>query len=201
MAAQRTIFHVDMDAFFVSVEELFDPSLKGKPVVVGGQRNERGVVSAASYAARKFGVHSAMPLRTAAKLCPQAIFVDGHPERYRDYSAKVYEVLNRFSPKLEMVSIDEAYVDMTGTERLHGPPLRAAHALHTAMKDGDATELLDRHRHLAAGSEGLLRPGEAERGVVDSAGPRDGVPRAARRAQDSRRRQGDGEAPARERHR
>jgi DNA polymerase-4 len=133
-AATRTIFHVDMDAFFVSVEELFDPSLKGKPVVVGGQRHERGVVSAASYAARKFGVHSAMPLRTAAKLCPQAIFVNGHPERYRDYSAKVYDVLNGFSPKLEMVSIDEAYVDMTGTERLHGPPLRAAHALHNTMK-------------------------------------------------------------------
>ncbi len=128
-----------MDAFFVSVEEVFDPSLKGKPVVVGGRPNERGVVSAASYAARKFGVHSAMPLRTAAKLCPQAIFVDGHPDRYREYSGKVYEVLNRFSPKLEMVSIDEAYVDMTGTERLHGPPMRAAHALHLAMKD--ATQL------------------------------------------------------------
>ncbi|HUI83362.1 MAG TPA: DNA polymerase IV [Candidatus Binatia bacterium] len=133
-ATQRTIFHVDMDAFFVSVEELFDPSLKGKPVVVGGQRNERGVVSAASYAARKFGVHSAMPLRTAAKLCPQAIFVDGHPDRYREYSARVYEVLNGFSPKLEMVSVDEAYIDMTGTERLHGPPMRAADALHVAMK-------------------------------------------------------------------
>jgi DNA polymerase-4 len=131
---ERIIFHVDMDAFFVSVEELFDPSLKGKPVVVGGQRDERGVVSAASYAARKFGVHSAMPLRTAAKLCPQAIFVNGHPSRYREYSGKVYEVLNHFSPKLEMVSIDEAYVDMTGTARLHGPPLRAAHALHNAMK-------------------------------------------------------------------
>jgi DNA polymerase-4 len=135
----RTIFHVDMDAFFVSVEELFDPSLKGKPVVVGGQKHERGVVSAASYAARKFGIHSAMPLRTAAKLCPNATFVDGHPERYREYSTKVYEVLNRFSPKLEMVSIDEAYVDMTGTERLHGPPLRAAHALHETMKT--ATDL------------------------------------------------------------
>ena len=133
-SAQRTIFHVDMDAFFVSVEELFDPSLKGKPVVVGGQANERGVVSAASYAARKFGVHSAMPLRTAAKLCPQALFVDGHPDRYREYSGKVYQVLNRFSPKLEMVSIDEAYVDMTGTERLHGPPMRAAHLLHHTMK-------------------------------------------------------------------
>jgi DNA polymerase IV len=135
----RTIFHVDMDAFFVSVEELFDPSLKGKPVVVGGQRHERGVVSAASYAARKFGVHSAMPLRTAAKLCPQAIFVDGHPDRYRDYSARVHEVLCRFSPQVEMASVDEAYLDMTGTERLHGPPLRSAHRLHEAMKS--ATDL------------------------------------------------------------
>ena len=130
----RTIFHVDMDAFFVSVEELYDPSLKGKPVVVGGQRDERGVVSAASYAARQFGVHSAMPLRTAAKLCPQAVFVNGHPERYREYSGRVHEVLCRFSPQVEMASVDEAYLDMTGTERLHGLPLRSAHRLHEAMK-------------------------------------------------------------------
>jgi DNA polymerase IV len=130
----RTVFHVDMDAFFVSVEELFDPSLKGKAVVVGGRPHERGVVSAASYEARKFGVHSAMPLRTAARLCPHAIFVDGHPGRYRDYSGRVYEVLKRFSPLVEMASIDEAYLDMTGTERLHGVPLRAAHALHESMK-------------------------------------------------------------------
>jgi DNA polymerase-4 len=134
-AFPRTIFHVDMDAFFVSVEELYDPRLKGKAVVVGGQRHERGVVSAASYEARKFGVHSALPLRTAAKLCPQAIFVDGHPERYRECSENVYKVLTAFSPQVEMASIDEAYLDMTGTARLHGPPLKAAHKLHQRMKE------------------------------------------------------------------
>jgi DNA polymerase IV len=130
----KTYFHVDMDAFFVSVEELFDPSLIGKPVVVGGQANQRGVVSAASYAARKFGVHSAMPLRTAARLCPHAIFVDGHPARYREYSRRVYEILKTFSPQVDMASVDEAYMDLTGTERLHGPPLSAAHRLHQAVK-------------------------------------------------------------------
>src|SRR6202789_3684414 len=129
----RTFFHLDMDAFFVSVEELFDPSLKGKPGVVGGRANERGVVSAASYAARKFGVHSAMPLRTAYKMCPQAIFVEGHRERYREYSGRVFEVLKQFTPTVEMASIDEAYLDLTGTQRLHGPPLAAAHKLHAAV--------------------------------------------------------------------
>jgi DNA polymerase-4 len=107
--------------------------------VVGGQAHERGVVAAASYEARKFGVHSAMPLRTAHKHCPHAVFVDGHPERYREYSRKVFEVLKHFSPQVEMASIDEAYLDMTGTERLHGPPLRAAQALHRAMQE--ATQL------------------------------------------------------------
>ena len=133
-AVSHTVFHVDMDAFFVSVEELFDASLKGKAVVVGGKSDERGVVSAASYEARKFGVHSALPLRTAYKLCPQAIFVEGHPERYREYSGRVYEILRRFSPLVEMASVDEAYLDMTGTERLHGPALKAAHSLHETMK-------------------------------------------------------------------
>jgi DNA polymerase-4 len=123
-----------MDAFFVSVEELFDPSLRGKPVVVGGKSNERGVVSAASYAARKFGVHSAMPLRTAYKLCPQAIFVEGHRDRYMQYSERVHAILCEFTPLVEMASIDEAYLDMTGTERLLGPPLEAAHRLHQRVK-------------------------------------------------------------------
>lgn len=131
---QRLVCHVDMDAFFVSVEELFDPSLKGQPVVVGGKADQRGVVAAASYAARKFGVHSAMPLRTAARLCPQAMFVDGHPERYRDYSKKVFKILCHFSPQVEMASIDEAYLDLTGTERLLGPAMRAAHSLHETIR-------------------------------------------------------------------
>lgn len=133
-SARRVIFHVDMDAFFVSVEELYDPSLRGKPVVVGGQAHERGVVAAASYAARKFGVHSAMPLRTAYQKCPQAIFLDGHRERYVKYSAMVKALLQEFSPKVEMASIDEAYLDLTGTERLYGPPFAAAHRLHERMK-------------------------------------------------------------------
>lgn len=130
---QRLICHVDMDAFFVSVEELFDPTLKGKAVVVGGKANQRGVVSAASYEARKYGVHSAMPLRTAGKLCPHAIFVEGHPARYREMSQKVFLILNAFTPLVEMASIDEAYLDLSGTGRLHGPPLKAAHALHQAI--------------------------------------------------------------------
>lgn len=129
----RLIFHLDMDAFFVSVEELLDPSLKGKPVIVGGAKDQRGVVAAASYAARKFGVHSAMPLRTAAKLCPDGIYLDGHPHLYREYSGKVHQILCRFSPKVEMASVDEAYLDLTGTGRLLGPPLQAAHDLHNAI--------------------------------------------------------------------
>jgi DNA polymerase IV len=130
----RLVCHVDMDAFFVSVEELFDPSLQGKPVVVGGKRDQRGVVAAASYAARKFGVHSAMPLHTAARLCPSAVFIEGSPHRYREYSRKIFALLNRFSPQVEMASIDEAYVDLTGTERLWGPPLKMADALHQAIQ-------------------------------------------------------------------
>ena len=122
-----------MDAFFVSVEELFDPSLKGKPVVVGGRGPERGVVSAASYAARKYGVHSAMPLRTAHQLCPKAVFIPGSPHRYREYSQKVHAILRRFTPAVAQASIDEAYLDMTGTERLLGPPLEAAHKVHEAV--------------------------------------------------------------------
>jgi DNA polymerase-4 len=127
--AVACILHVDMDAFFVSVELLERPELRGKPVVVGGRPDQRGVVTAASYEARKFGIQSAMPLVTAGRLCPHAIFLDGHHHKYTEMSDRVAKILNAFSPVVEMVSIDEAYLDLAGTERLHGPPFAAADKL------------------------------------------------------------------------
>ncbi len=137
--ATASILHVDMDAFFVSVELLERPDLRGKAVVVGGRPDQRGVVTAASYEARKYGVHSAMPLRTAGRLCPHAVFLDGHHEKYGEWSDRVATILAKFSPIVEMVSIDEAYLDLAGTERLHGPPLAAADKLLRTITS--ATEL------------------------------------------------------------
>jgi DNA polymerase-4 len=127
--SSATILHIDMDAFFVSVELLARPDLVGLAVIVGGQRDQRGVVTSASYQARRFGVHSAMALRTAAKLCPHAVFLDGHHELYGEWSDRVAAVLAKYSPTVEMASIDEAYLDFAGTERLHGPSFGAAHKL------------------------------------------------------------------------
>jgi len=124
-----------MDAFFVSVEELEDPSLKGKAVIVSADPEGRGVVSAASYEARKFGVHSAMPIRTAKRLCPHAIFLRGHHEKYSEHSDKIYCIFCEFTPVVEMISIDEAYLDLTGCERLHGSAFRAADRLIRTVKE------------------------------------------------------------------
>jgi DNA polymerase IV len=128
-SSSSCILHVDMDAFFVSVELLDQPELRGKPVVVGGQPNQRGVVTAASYEARKYGIHSAMPLRTAGRLCPHAVFLESRHSLYSEWSERIAKILTKYSPIVEMASVDEAYLDLAGTERLHGPPLAAAHVL------------------------------------------------------------------------
>ena len=110
----RTIIHADLDAYYASVEVLDDPSLRGLPVIVGGRPDDRGVVSAASYEARRFGVHSAMPLRTAARLCPQGVFLPGRFERYAAVSLQVMRIFDTFTPLVEPISLDEAFLDVTG---------------------------------------------------------------------------------------
>ena len=114
-----------MDAFFASVEQVLDPRLKGKAVIVGG-RSGRGVVTSASYEARKFGVHSAMPGFQARELCPRGIFLPNRHRVYAEFSAKVFAILEEYSPEVHALSIDEGLVDLTGTERLFGPPLKTA---------------------------------------------------------------------------
>jgi DNA polymerase-4 len=111
-----TIFHIDLDAFFVTVEQVLNPSLFGKPVIVGGRPEGRGVVASASYEARAFGIHAAMPLSRARQLCPQAIFLTGNYHRYREYSDKFMSILADYSPALEPGGLDEAYLDVTGCE-------------------------------------------------------------------------------------
>jgi len=130
-----TILHVDLDAFFAAVEQRDRPELRGKPVIVGGGGpNDRGVVSTCSYEARRFGVRSAMPLRTAAALCPQAVFVPVDGKKYTAVSLQVMAILRRFSPQVEQVSIDEAFLDVRGTEALHGTPVAIARSIKAAVE-------------------------------------------------------------------
>ncbi len=128
----RTIFHVDMDAFFASVEIRDDPSLRGKPVLVGGV-GRRGVVAAASYEARKYGCHSAQPMAVALRKCPQAVVLPSRIGAYSEASEQAFEVFAEFSPLVEALSIDEAFLEMTGSERLLGAPREAAEALRAEV--------------------------------------------------------------------
>ncbi len=132
----RHILHIDMDAFFASVEQVLDPSLVGKPLIVGGLKTDkRGVVSTASYEARKYGVHSAMPLSEAVRRCPHGIFIRGQFEHYRAASEKVRAILDRVSPCVEIASIDEAYVDVSGSQRLFGGDDAIARYIKTCIRE------------------------------------------------------------------
>jgi len=125
----RCIFHIDLDAFFVSVEQVLNPKLKGKPVIVGGDPERRGVVASASYEARTFGIHAGMPSSKAHRLCPQAIFIRSHFSIYKDASAKFMKILGDFSPHIEPLGFEEAYLDVTGCEEPYGSPQKLALAI------------------------------------------------------------------------
>src|SRR5712672_2846341 len=129
MATTATILHADLDAFYASVEQLLDPSLRGKPIAVGG-----GVVLAASYEAKAFGVRGGMPGRQARELCPQLTFVNGHFEHYQRLGDAAIEVVNDFTPLVERLSIDEAFADVAGCERLFGPPAETAHSIRQRVR-------------------------------------------------------------------
>jgi DNA polymerase-4 len=130
----RVILHVDMDAFYASVEERDRPELRGKPVIVGGSSG-RGVVAAANYAVRRYGVHSAMPVAVARRLCPEAVCIPPRMSRYREVSAEVFEIFREFTPLVEGLSLDEAFLDLTGSERLLGEPERIGHDIKQRIRE------------------------------------------------------------------
>jgi DNA polymerase-4 len=128
------ILHIDMDAFYAAVEQLDDPSLRGRCVIVGGTSG-RGVVATASYEARRFGVHSAMPIFEARRRCPRAVFIKPRRERYQAVSRRIMAILQRFTPLVEPVSIDEAYLDITGCERIGGSPAQIARCIKESIRE------------------------------------------------------------------
>ena len=133
--SRRTFLHVDMDAFFAAVEQHDHPELRGKPVVVGAPPDRRGVVSTASYEARPYGIHSAMPSREAFRRCPHAVFLPVNGKRYRDVSQQIFALFERFTPYVEGLSIDEAFLDVTGSEHLFGPGPEIARRIKQAVRE------------------------------------------------------------------
>ena len=117
---QRAIIHIDMDAFYASVEQRDNPELKGKPVIIGGSVESRGVVSTASYEARKYGVHSAMPMAEAHRLCPNGVYLPVDMQKYRLVSHQIMDIFHRFTPEVEAISLDEAFLDVTASQKLFG---------------------------------------------------------------------------------
>lgn len=173
----RLVFHVDMDAFYASVEQLENPALRGKPVIVGGVDSARGVVSSASYEARAFGIHSAMPVAQARKRCPHGIYVPGRHAVYGDYSRRIMDALSEFTPVLEQVSVDEAFLDMTGTEGLFGDAEASGRKMKAAIRKATGlpasvgaaeNKFLAKLASDARKPDGLMvvRPGEAQ-GFLD----------------------------------
>jgi len=163
MGAPRPCFvHADIDAFYASVEQLDRPECRGRPVIVGGLPGDlRSVVSAASYEARAFGVRSAMPVAQAAKLCPDGIFLRGNMERYREKSALIMSIFSEFSPDVRQISIDEAFIDVTGTEGLFGPPKEAAEKIKRRVFEGTGLTVsvgVSSNRYLAKIASGASKP-------------------------------------------
>jgi len=157
----RKIIHIDMDAFFASVEQRDAPKLKGKPVIVGGDPEGRGVVAAASYEARAFGVRSAMPLSQAKRLCPKAIFVRTRIDRYRQASEQIAEILHCFTPLVEQVALDESYLDVTHSERLLGPSVDIARRIKEEIRSRvglTASAGVAPNKFLAKIASGLNKP-------------------------------------------
>ena len=161
-AIKTCYFHVDLDAFFASVEQLDFPEYKGKPVIVGGKpEDKRGVVSTCSYEARKFGVHSAMPIFKAVKLCPNGIYLRGRMKRYQEKSKEVMSIFYNYSPEIMQISIDEAFLDLTGTERLFGNPTETAKRLKDEIfeKTGLTVSVgIVSNKYLAKIASGLRKP-------------------------------------------
>lgn len=131
----KIIWHLDLDAFFISVERVLDPKLEGKPVIVGGDPTGRGVVAACSYEAREYGLHSAMPIKTAYKLCPHGIYLHGHHKEYVHFSKAVKQILKQYAPFIEQASIDEFYMDFSGCQDIYGSLFMFASKIQKEIKD------------------------------------------------------------------